>query len=47
MKNVEDHLSKLEPLVTLTAMSLQDVLQLGLQLGHASDNDKIEATVGS
>ena len=41
------HLSKLEPLVTLTTMSLQDLLKLGLKLGHASDNDQVEATPGS
>ena len=47
MKNVDCHLSKLEPLVTLTAVGLQNLLQLGLKLGHASHNDKIEATAGS
>ena len=44
---VTPHLSKLEPLAALTAMSLQDLLQLGLKLGHASDNDQIETTPGS
>ena len=41
------HLSKLEPLAALTTMSLQDLLQLGLKLGHASNNDKVEAAAGS
>ena len=41
------HLSKLEPLAALSTMSLQDLLQLGLKLGHTSDNDQIKATTGS
>ena len=41
------HLSKLEPLAALSTMSLQDLLQLGLKLGHASNNDQIKTTTGS
>ena len=41
------HLTELKHLVTLTSVGLQDSLKLGLELGHAPDNDKLEAAASS